>query len=319
MNSKPRWKSPNFLLRATLAIALTYGLQGCAAPRPGAPIAPLKAPAVDGLVSRNSDRNFEEVQKDITSTFQDHPKVKLVAMIPHSEGAKTAQIELEPLTAFLFGNPAIGTPLMQANQTAGIDLPQKFLLEQNSEGKTSLHFNSPDYLARRHQLGEIDLSALEQALTKLSKKFAGEGTVRITDAVVEAGEGLLLKKSDNDFETTYQTLHSIINSNDKLKIMAELDHQKNAGSIGLELGPTRLLVFGNPAVGSPLMKETSSIGIDLPQKVLVYENPDGEVFLVANDPAYLAKRHNLKSQDEQLGKIRGLLQKLMDGATEKAS
>lgn len=85
--------------------------------------------------------------------------------------------------------------------------------------------------------------------------------------------------------------------------VATIDHAENAASVGEELRPTTLLIFGNPEVGTPLMQENQSIGIDLPQKLLVWESSDGAVNVTYNDPEYLAARHGLEENDETIGMI----------------
>lgn len=100
--------------------------------------------------------------------------------------------------------------------------------------------------------------------------------------------------------------------------VATIDHAANAASIGEELRPTTLLIFGNPEAGTPLMQESQSIGIDLPQKLLVWEDADGEVNVTYNDPAYLAARHGLEKQDDRIERIDEALATLADSARNGA-
>ena len=79
-------------------------------------------------------------------------------------------------------------------------------------------------------------------------------------------------------------------------VYARIDHAANASSVGLSLRPTELLVFGNPAVGTTLMQERQEIGLDLPLRVLAWEDENGEVWLTYDDDEWLAKRHRLGSQ-----------------------
>ena len=104
-------------------------------------------------------------------------------------------------------------------------------------------------------------------------------------------------------------------SNPNLEIAAEVDHQSNAQSVGLQLRPTRLIVFGNPALGTPLMQASQTIGIDLPQKMLVYEDATGQVFVAYNDPGYLAERHGVPASLDEIGQIRTALGQLAESAT----
>jgi uncharacterized protein (DUF302 family) len=79
-------------------------------------------------------------------------------------------------------------------------------------------------------------------------------------------------------------------------VYARIDHAANAASVGLKLRPTELLIFGNPAVGTVLMQEQQEIGLDLPLKVLAWEDENGEVWLTYDDDEWLANRHRLGSR-----------------------
>ena len=134
-------------------------------------------------------------------------------------------------------------------------------------------------------------------------------------AVEPLKNGLTTIKSENDFEQTYAKLKAAIEKNEALKIVAEINHQENAGNAELNLRPTRLIIFGNPKLGTPLMNEAQTVAIDLPQKMLVYKNEKEEVFVAFNDPLYLAKRHGINENREELGKIAAALDALAQAAT----
>ena len=128
--------------------------------------------------------------------------------------------------------------------------------------------------------------------------------------------GIVTVPSNNGIDQTYKSLKIAIEEKEALSIIAELDHQENAGSVDMELRPTRILMFGNPLLGTPLMQASQSAGLDLPQKMLVYENADGQVFIGYNDPAYLKERHDIEGQDENLKKISKALKNLAEKAAQ---
>ncbi|WP_207188118.1 DUF302 domain-containing protein [Thiorhodovibrio winogradskyi] len=91
-------------------------------------------------------------------------------------------------------------------------------------------------------------------------------------------------------------------------IFARIDHSAGAKDVGLTLRPTELLIFGNPKAGTPLMQAAPTIGLDLPLKVLVWEDDQGQVQVIWNTPAYLIERHGLDaSYTKNLAAVDGLI------------
>ena len=96
------------------------------------------------------------------------------ARVDHAAGAAEAGLELGPTELIIFGNARGGTPLMEASQTAGIDLPLKALVWQDAAGKTWLSYNEPSWIVQRHGLGvraEI-VDKMAAALSAISRKAA---------------------------------------------------------------------------------------------------------------------------------------------------
>ena len=81
-----------------------------------------------------------------------------------------------------------------------------------------------------------------------------------------------------------------------ITLFALLDHSGEAEKAGLKMPPTKLLIFGNPKGGTPVMLAAPTIAIDLPLKVLVWEDAAGKAWISFNDPAYLQKRHNVPGE-----------------------
>lgn len=81
-----------------------------------------------------------------------------------------------------------------------------------------------------------------------------------------------------------------------VKLFALVDHSGEAHAAGLEMPPTKLLIFGNPKAGTPMMLAEPSAAIDLPLKILVAQTPDGGVAVSWNDPAWLRDRHGFPAE-----------------------
>ncbi|MGB8885603.1 MAG: DUF302 domain-containing protein [Candidatus Korobacteraceae bacterium] len=107
--------------------------------------------------------------------------------------------------------------------------------------------------------------------------------------------GLIHLASKYSVEQTMQRLESLLQERGVM-IFARIDHSGEAAKVGLTMRPTKLLIFGSPKGGTPLMQAAPSIAIDLPLKALFWEDADGKVWLTYNDPAYLQQRHNVPAE-----------------------
>ena len=119
---------------------------------------------MDRLAKFESNFGPRETMDRLEAIIKAHG-MSIFARINHAALAQEAGLSLRPTEVIIFGNPRAGTPLMQANQTVGIDLPLKALVWEDHEGKVWLGYNEPQWLARRHGIegaegitGKIDLA-----------------------------------------------------------------------------------------------------------------------------------------------------------------
>lgn len=127
-------------------------------------------------------------------------------------------------------------------------------------------------------------------------------------------DGLIKKPSThNSVDTTAKRLKQVLEKQG-IRVFAHIDHQENAEGVKLKLGELQLLIFGNPRLGTPLMQSNPEAGIDLPMKALVWEDNEGKVWLVYNDPRYLVKRHDITDRQEVVKKMSTALDKLTNAA-----
>lgn len=107
-----------------------------------------------------------------------------------------------------------------------------------------------------------------------------------------SGTGIVTIPGHQPVDSIVAKLEQILEAKG-VKLFALIDHSGEAQKAGLQMLPTKLLIFGNPKAGTPLMVAAPSIAIDLPMKILVWEDSDGNVWISYNDPAYLQSRHGL--------------------------
>ena len=117
-------------------------------------------------------------------------------------------------------------------------------------------------------------------------------------AFAAVASGVSTVPDDGLVTTTLERLTAALEAKG-VRVFARIDHAAGAASVGLALRPATLVVFGNPAAGTPLMLAAQTVGIDLPLKVLVWQDAQGVVRLTYNDPAWIAARHGLDGGADQ--------------------
>lgn len=127
---------------------------------------PALAVAESGIVNIKSNHSVETTVERLSTILSDKG-IRVFASIDHAAGARSAGLEIRPTHVVIFGNPKVGTLLMQCAQQVAIDLPQKALIYQDQAGQVWLSYNDPDYLGKRHQI-----SGCDAVLNKVSKALA---------------------------------------------------------------------------------------------------------------------------------------------------
>src|SRR3954447_1812392 len=150
------------------------------------------------------------------------------------------------------------------------------------------------------------------ASASIDEAYAHEAPTR---TVAMNPEGLTIRPSSYGPKETMDRLAA--SAVDKgIAIVARIDHAAAAAEAGLELRPTEVLIFGNARAGTPLMQGGQTIGIDLPLKVLVWQDHKGDTWLAYNDPNWLAKRHGATlGTDRVLASMTERLSAVADEAT----
>jgi uncharacterized protein (DUF302 family) len=113
-----------------------------------------------------------------------------------------------------------------------------------------------------------------------------------SEPAVQKDEGIVTIPSTHSIDQTVDRLETILQSKG-VKLFALVDHSGEAAKVGLKMPPTKLLIFGNPKAGTPLMLAAPSIALDLPLKILVAQDSQGIVWISYNSPEYLKERYGL--------------------------
>ena len=121
-----------------------------------------------------------------------------------------------------------------------------------------------------------------------------------------ADNGLITMKSPHSVDATLDRFEKAVKSKG-MTVFTRIDHSAGANKVDLELRPTKVLIFGNPKIGTLLMQSNQTAAIDLPLKLLAWEDESGQVWIAYNDPGYLVQRHNISDRDAVVAKMRKAL------------
>lgn len=124
------------------------------------------APSSNGLISVKSNHNVKSTADRLVNILE-KKGMTVFARINHAEGARKVGKALRPTELVIFGNPKVGTPLMQCGQSVAIDLPQKALVWEDDKGSVWFSYNDPTYIAKRHDIMECG-----NVIDKISKALA---------------------------------------------------------------------------------------------------------------------------------------------------
>lgn len=108
-------------------------------------------------------------------------------------------------------------------------------------------------------------------------------------------DGIVTIPGRQSVDETIQKLQETLKAKG-VKVFALIDHSGEAAKAGLQMRPTKVLIFGNPKAGTPLMVASPGVAIDLPLKILVWEDAEGKARISYNSPAYLQARHKIPAE-----------------------
>jgi uncharacterized protein (DUF302 family) len=121
------------------------------------------------------------------------------------------------------------------------------------------------------------------------------GSARRIVMALTPKNGIIHKPTKHSVDQAVEKLKSILQAKG-IALFAVVDHSGGAQEVGMKMLPTKLVIFGSPKAGTPLMLASPSSAIDLPLKILIWEDAQGKVWVTYNDPTYLQERHSLPQE-----------------------
>ena len=238
----------------------------------------------------------------------------LVKTVNHAAAAEGAGLELDPTQVIIFGNPTGGTQLMQQDQRIGIDLPLKILVWEDVTGTTQTSYYNAETLTDRYDIDDADdlINNVNQTLADIT----GSGNPEEEGELLDAALFMRTKETEMDADVLYDRVKAEIEERG-FTVVQEVNHDAAAAEVNMQLRPTRLIIFGNPEGGTQLMQTERTIAYDLPLKMLIWQEEDGDVNVSYYTVDYLANRYDLDGMDDLKDNIDQMLSDIVDEATQE--
>ena len=264
------------------------------------------------LINTESDRSFDQTAADLEAAITANG-FNLVTTVDHAAAAAGAGLMLPPTKVMIFGNPMGGTQFMQQDQRVGIDLPLKVLLWEAPDNSIQISYYNAETITDRYDIDDLDdlISDVNQKLATIT----GSGNPEEEGELLDAALFLKNKETDKSFDEVYNTVRTEVTSRG-FTVVQEVDHAAAAAAVNMELRPTKVIIFGNPEGGTQLMQAERQIAIDLPLKILVWEEEDGDVNVSHYSADFLARRYDIDSLDDLRDNVDEMLEAIVDAATE---
>ena len=269
---------------------------------------------VPGLSVAVSSSDFETTSDTLIDTLNASANFVALARVDHQANADSSS-SLRPTTVVLFDDANRSSPLILADPRVALDLPARVLVYRDSENDIGVAYTNGDYLDARYDLDEAEDGALDgfdADIETLVNDVAGDDPSSGAASGVSEAEGIESVESSQNFNSTLNALIAAVDSRSALTRLDPIDFQARSTRNGVT--PNTLVIFGNPDVGTPLIRASQTIGVDLPQKVLVSQADDGTVMIYYNDPGFIADRHDITGRDDEIDAIGDLLADLADEA-----
>lgn len=265
------------------------------------------------LIKVKSEEPVADTYAEVRSTIESKG-LNIVAEVNHGQAAENVGIDLRPTQLIIFGNPQVGTKLMQSEQRIGIDLPLKMLVYEKKSGETVKAYYNGSFLADNYRIEDQEqvVNGIDEALAAISGNETTGPDVYVGQKKIDA---LQMVQSANGVADTYAQVKQAVTDR-SFNVVAEVNHSAAAASVGLDLRPTRLIIFGKPEGGSFLMQSNQDIAIELPLKILVWEDEAGVTWLGYYSGSYLADKYNIQDQDAVVDNVDAALAAITEEAAQ---
>lgn len=235
-----------------------------------------------------------------------NPGMLVTNTFDHQENAKSSHLTMDFSTFHHLYTNQLVNPLVAENPLTALDLPMRIHFYEE-DGEDLVQFIDGNYLIKRYNLNSSieTASSNSRVLNSITQSLSNNEAFTSADLNFKKFEGIDIYQSTSNFNQTAKSILGNIKKKSDVSLLAAHDFQSFAEDAGFEMGKCILLLFGNPKVGTSLMKEKPSLGIDLPLKLLIYEDGDGSTKVASNDMNFIFGLHGYQNRElaEQMNQL----------------
>lgn len=230
---------------------------------------------------------------------------RLIATIDHSLAAKQVGKVLSPNTVVVFGRPQIGAPLWRQTPEIGIELPIEMHVAETPLGYVYVSYNSAAYFGRRFNIPNLSLPLFRFArvASGIADLAAESPNFDVSRARSLSGIRVEMKQGTTAAQSYGRLITALQNAPKPLGIAFKIEHDKSAIKAGIAVNAeNKVVVFGNPALGTRLMQRSFTAGLDLPAKMGVWDIMKGanKSFVGYVDIEWIVRRHDVAEEQTML-------------------
>lgn len=269
-------------------------------------------PSTPGLAYAESKSDFTNTYLALRSELQQND-YQIYKEIDFNKYTKSYGRRSRDAKMILFSNPSLEAPLLYENPKMGMEFPTRILTFEDREKFIFIGYNNTEYLSRIYGLNNMgSVHNMESSLSQITSGTTGNQTMKNETTMV--GENAITISSRKSFNQTFNELRNAIADDSEMHLIAEVDHQLNASRVGVNIRANKLLLFTTGELEANLIDRQQLTIMDLPIRILVWENENGTPQVSFTDLYTIKDRHNLVDV-ERLSEIRSMLNDLIISAT----
>lgn len=274
----------------------------------------LTYPDTTGLAYAESEQDFVNTYNNLRSEVQ-RSDYRIVKEIDFKEYAESHKRRSRQTKMILFSNFELETPLIEENPEIGLEFPTGLLTYEDRDKYVLVAYNNIEYLSRMYALNNMGaVQNMEASLSELVSTATENMTLKNGTAL--AGKNTLTLSSSNTFNETFYRLRNAIVDNPEMNLVAEVDHQANARTIGSDIRQNKVLLFTTGIMEADLIDRYQLSSIDLPIRILVWEDEENKTQISYQDLETIIYRHDVNSKDVNIDEVRRMLRTLVFDAAE---